>query len=171
MAEVVVILYAIIALLGALFLGTLMYMGIFSDARTDAELPRNFQYLLLSGYTAGFLTALFVVRTVLPRVLNWVTKTEKSWAYIGRSTAVAVAAIAFVYATEPVDSLWFGSPTFDPANVEGSFKEAFSFSSPIAAAVYGAYAMSMSTLVFVILLSWLLVVVPVVFVILLMMLF
>ena len=163
----VVILYAVFALLVALFFGTLMCMGLFDDPK----MPRNFPYFIVGGYAAGFVTALFIVRTVLPRVLNWVTKTEKSWAYIGRSTALAAVAIAFWYATEAVDSLWVSDSTLDPANAEEIFKEALSFSSPITAVAYGTYAMSTCTLVFVIVLSWVLVVVPVVFVLLLMILF
>ncbi len=109
-----------------------------------------------------------MVRTLLPCVLNWVTKTEGSWAYIGRSTVAAVATIALYYASEAVDSLWI--PTFDPLNAE-SFTKAFLFSYPITAAVLGAYVLSVVTLGFVMLSSWMLVVIPVIFVLLLMILF
>ena len=75
---------------------------------------------------------------MLPSVLNWVTKTEGSWAYIGRSTVAAVATIAFYYATNAVVSLWMDNPIIDPANLEDSFAKAFSFSHPITAAILGA---------------------------------
>ncbi len=80
----------------------------------------------------------------------------------------AVATIALYYASEAVDSLWI--PTFDPLNAE-SFTKAFLFSYPITAAVLGAYVLSVVTLGFVMLSSWMLVVIPVIFVLLLMILF
>jgi hypothetical protein len=167
----VVMLYAVLALLAVLFIGILIYMGAFEAIKDDPRTPQNFPYFLLGSYTGGFLTALFMIRSVLPRVLNWVTKTEGSWAYIGRSTAVAVATIVFYYATEAVDSLWISESTFDPVNAQESFAKAFSFSYAIDAAVYGAYAVSTCTLVLVMLLSWVLVVFPVILVLLLMILF
>jgi hypothetical protein len=167
----VVILYALIALIVAVGIVVLICMGAFDDPEFKAKAPRNFQYLLLGAYTGGFLTALLMVRIVLPSVLNWVTKTEGSWAYIGRSTVAAVATIAFYYATNAVVSLWMDNPIIDPANLEDSFAKAFSFSHPITAAILGAYGMFMCTAALVMLMSWVLVVLPVIFVLLLTIMF
>ena len=166
----VVILYAIIALIVTVGIVVLICMGAFDDPEFKAKAPRNFQYLLLGAYTGGFLTALLMVRIVLPSVLNWVTKTEGSWAYIGRSTVAAVATIAFYYATNVVVSLWMDNPIIDPANPD-SFAKAFSFSHPITAAIAGAYGMFMCTVALVMLMSWVLVVLPVIFVLLLTIMF
>jgi hypothetical protein len=101
----VVILYAVVALIAALFVVILICVGAFDEPDVQAKVPQNFPYFLLGGYTASFLSVLFAVRTVLPRVLSWVTKTEGSWAYIGRSSVVAVATIAAYYASNAIDSL------------------------------------------------------------------
>ena len=166
----VAMLYAFVALLIAVGIGILVFSGAFSEAEVQASIPRNFEHLILGGYIASFLTALIMVR-LLPSVLNWVTKTEGSWAYIGRSTVAAVATIALYYATDAVASLLISSPTIDPSNLEESFRKAISFSHPITAAIFGAYSMVVVTVVLVMLMSWALVVIPVVFVLLLMLLF
>ena len=131
----VAMLYAFVALLIAVGLGILVSMGAFDEAEVQAKIPRNFEYFILGGYIAGFLTALVMVR-VLPSVLKWVTKTEGSWAYIGRSTVAAVATIALYYAADAVVSLSTSNPTIDPPNLEESLRQAFSFSHPITAAVF-----------------------------------
>jgi hypothetical protein len=166
----VVILYALIALIVAVGIVVLICMGAFDEPEFKAKAPRNFQYLLLGVYTGGFLTALLMVRIVLPSVLNWVTKTEGSWAYVARSTVAAVVTIAFFYATNEVDSLWMDKSTIDPHNVE-ELAKGLSFSHPITAAILGAYAMFMCTVALVMLMSWALVVFPVMFVLLLTIMF
>jgi hypothetical protein len=166
----VAILYALVALVIAVGFGILVYKGVFDEPEIQANTPRNFQYFILGGYIASFLAALVMVR-VLPSVLNWVTKTEGSWAYIGRSTVATVATIALCYATAAVVSAWMDNPTIDPANPEESVAKALSFSYPITAAIFGAYAMVMATVVLVMLMSWALVVIPVILVLVLMLLF
>jgi hypothetical protein len=168
----VVVLYALVALIAAAVVAFLIYVGAFDEPLV----PRNLPYFLLGAYTASFLAALFMVRTVLPRVLNWVTKTEGSWAYIGRSTVVAVAAIASYFATEGTDRLWMSNPIVDALNVVDPFNtQEFvvkaSFSHPITAAIFGAYISLVVTGVFVMLMSWALVVLPVIVVVLLMIMF
>ena len=101
-------LYAFVALLIAVGIGILVFSGAFSEAEVQASIPRNFEHLILGGYIASFLTALIMVH-LLHSVLNWVTKTEGSWAYIGRSTVAAVATIALYYATNAVASLLISS--------------------------------------------------------------
>jgi len=167
----VAMLYAFVALLIAGGLGILVSMGAFDEAEVQAKIPRNFEYFILGGYIAGFLTALVMVR-VLPSVLKWVTKTEGSWAYIGRSTVATVATIALYYATEAVASSLIGNPAIDPAaNPVESFTQAFSFSYPITAVIFGASVMFVATVALVMLMSWALVVIPVILVLLLMLLF
>jgi hypothetical protein len=166
----VAILYALVALVVAVGFGILVHMGAFDDAEIQAKTPRNFQYFILAAYIASFLAALVMVR-VLPSVLNWVTKTEGSWAYIGRSTIATVATIALYYAAEAVFSLSISNPAIDPSNPEEFFAKAFSFSHPITAVIFGASVMFAATVALVMLMSWALVVIPVILVLLLMLLF
>src|SRR5262245_4270581 len=91
----VIILYSMLALLKAMVTGHRIY----SDGVVNPE-PSRTPYLghhLLGGLVASFLAALIMVR-ILPPVLNWVTKTEGSLAYIGRSIPMLVAAIAGFFA-------------------------------------------------------------------------
>lgn len=167
----VAILYALVALVTAVGFGILVHMGVFDEPEIQAKTPRNFQYFVLAAYIASFLAALVMVR-VLPSVLNWVTKTEGSWAYIGRSTLATVATIVLYYATEAVASSLIGNPAIDPAaNPVESFTQAFSFSYPITAVIFGASVMFVATVALVMLMSWALVVIPVILVLLLMLLF
>jgi hypothetical protein len=161
----VILFYAVITLAGTVGVGILLYCGAFDD---DPTIPKNFPYFLLGVYTGSFLTAFFSVRILLPRVLNWITKTAGSWAYIGRSTAVAVATIAVFYATGYADSLWLPQRTLHPADFMDFIN---SFPSPAFATAYSAYAGFMDILVLVMMMSWMLVVIPVTFVLLLIIFF
>jgi hypothetical protein len=154
----VVVLYAVIALAVSI----VVIHGILFDP-IEVRL-RNFVYYLLGTYVGSFVMALLMARSLLPRVLNWVTETESSWAYIRRST---VAMGATVIAA----SVIFGLVNALVVGKSSSVNEYESFTYPISASVFGAFSSFMITPVFVMFLSWILVVIPVVLVLLLMILF
>lgn len=167
----VVIFYSMIGLLWALFIGYRMYSGGIVNAE-PSRTPFLGQHHLGLG-VGSFLAALIMVRT-LPHVLNWVTKTEAGLAYIGRSIPMFVAAIAGFFALgQVVESLsqeyhQHGEPVVHP----DVFLDVVStFSDPITAIIAGFCLMFLFTFVFVIFMSWALVVLPVVLLLLLMILF
>jgi hypothetical protein len=104
-------------------------------------------------------------------VLNWVTKTEGSWAYIGRSTVVAVLTIAALWAADAVESLLTGAPPDESHNIQEFLTTQIPYSNPITAGVVGAWEFFGGTVGLVLLTSWALVVLPVILVFLLMIVF
>lgn len=157
----VVILYATIALIMTIVIGYGIYTGEFHDADT----PHVEDYFL-GLYVGSFVAALFMVRTALPRLLNWVTKTEGSWAYLWRSTLVMVATVAATIAS--LATLTWTGGTFSAQDWVTSLN---SFPSPTTAFLFGLCGSVIVTLFFLILTSWVLVVLPVMFVLLLTILF
>jgi hypothetical protein len=107
----------------------------------------------LGTFLGSFVAALLMAGPVLSRVLNWVTKTEGSLAYIGRSIPILIAALILVVpvAFLPDDYFYFKTPI---TAFTGSFCYWF-----------------VITLAFAMVCSWVLVVVPVLFILLLMGLF
>lgn len=150
-----------------LFIGYGIYNGEFYDTGVA---PLYFEHYLLGTYVGSFVTALFMVRTALPLMLDWVTKTEGSWAYVWRSSLVlvAMAVAAFVYAL--MSSLSTDPQTAAPTSASSALDWA-TFSSPITAFLNGFFDSLVATPSLLILASWILVVLPVIFVIVLTILF
>src|SRR5262245_57561510 len=159
----VVIFYSMIALFWALFIGYRMYSGGIVNAEPSRTPYLGHHHLGLG--VGSFFAALIMVRT-LPHVLNWVTKTEAGLAYLGRSIPMLVAAIAGVFAfSQVVESL---SPKYHQNGEPEVFLDVVStFSDPITAIIVGFGLMFFLTLVFVIFMSWALVVLPVILLLLL----
>jgi hypothetical protein len=110
----------------------------------------------LGMFLGSFFAALLMAGPVLSRVFNWITKTEGSSAYIGRSIPILIAALIAAIAA---------FVTFASADA------GFFFKTPITAFIGWFWAMFVTTLAFVMVCSWVLVVVPVIFILLLMALF
>ena len=119
--------------------------------------PTHVAHTTLGMFLGSFFAALLMAGPVLSRVLNWVTKTEGSWAYIGRSIPILIAALIAAIAA-------FVIVTF--ASIAGFFDK-----TPITAFIGWFWAMFVTTLAFAMVCSWVLVVVPVIFILLLMALF
>jgi hypothetical protein len=179
----VVILYATAALFGVAMAVAMEFSEYFNSEVIKAftkgfteEFPRGYieGYRQSSGVEPGeipistlavhyalgmvlgsFFAALLMAGPVLSRALNWVTKTEGSWAYIGRSIPILISALVAAIA---------GVITI-------TYVSAFTVKTPITAFIDGFWIMFVTTLVCVMLLSWVLVVVPVIFILLLMLLF
>jgi len=118
--------------------------------------PTRVLHSALGIFLGSFFAALLMAGPVLPRVLNWVTKTEGSWAYIGRSIPILIAALIAAIAA-------FATFTSGDAG--------FSAKTPITVFIGSFLAMFVTTLAFAMVCSWVLVVVPVIFILLLMALF
>src|SRR5215470_13719075 len=168
----VVILYSMIALFMVLFIGYRMSIG--GIVNPD---PSRMPYLghhFLGAFAGSFLAALIMVPT-LARVLNWVTRTEGSWAYIGRSTPMLVAAIAVFYAFSLVIAIMLEN--YDQTGEPVIFQDdvfhhvVATFSNPVTAIVVGFCLMVIFTAAFLMFISWALVVLPVTLILLLMILF
>jgi len=119
-------------------------------------IPTHVVHSALGMFLGSLFAALLMAGPVLSRVLNWVTKTEGSWAYIGRSIPILIAALIAAIAA---------SVTFASGDV------GFFFKTPITAFIGWFWAMFVTTLAFAMACSWVLVVVPVIFILLLMALF
>jgi hypothetical protein len=64
-----------------------------SSGVEPVETPTHVVHYTLGMFLGSFFAALLMAGPVLSRVLNWVTKTEGSWAYIGRSIPILIAAL------------------------------------------------------------------------------
>jgi hypothetical protein len=167
---IVIILYAVVALAAGSFVAFGIYSGLFQEvAANDPDIPPHLEYYLLSAYIGSFIGALFMVRVVLGPVLNWITRTEGSWAYIGRSTFAFLAIVAAVFLVSGVDFLFMAQSSSGVQNRDGKeiFRELVS-KQPFISNVYNAI---LATIVISIFVSWLLVVVPVILVLILIVLF
>jgi hypothetical protein len=164
----VAILYSMFALLLALVTGYRMYSG-----EIVSPDPLRVPYLghhLLGALVASFFAALIMVRALAP-VLNWVTKTEGSWAYIGRSLPMLFAAIAAFFAFCLVLDI-LRHPNGEPVIFDDVFLDTASkFSDPMAAIIAGFCLMFILTPAFITFICWVLVVLPVILILLLMILF
>jgi hypothetical protein len=118
--------------------------------------PTHVVHSTLGMFLGSFFAALLMAGPVLSRVLNWVTKTEGSWTYIGRSIPILIAALIAAIAA---------FVTFASGNA------GFFFQTPTTAFIGWFWAMFVTTLAFAMVCSWVLVVVPVMFILLLMALF
>jgi hypothetical protein len=166
----VVILYGAVALIMAIFIG----YGIYTGGFHDAGVPLYFEHYLLGLYVGSFVAALFMVRIALPLMLDWVTKTEGSWAYIWRSSLVLIATAVAALASMGLLSLSMNPGTAPPTSASSPQDWAtylWSFSSPITAFLNGFCGSLIITLSLLILTSWVLIVLPVIFVIMLTILF
>ena len=178
----VAILYATVALVGVIMAGVMEsseyldseFTKSFTEGYTKAyiegfiegysrssgvepvETPTHVVHYTLGMFLGSFFAALLMAGPVLPRVLNWVTKTEGSWAYIGRSIPILIAALIAAIAA-------FATFTSGDAG--------FSAKTPITVFIGSFLAMFVTTLAFAMVCSWVLVVVPVIFILLLMALF
>lgn len=122
----------------------------------DTPTPTHVVHSTLGMFLGSFFAALLMAGPVLSRVFNWITKTEGSWAYIGRSSPILIAALIAAIAA---------FVTFTSADA------GFFFKTPITAFIGWFWAMFVTTLAFAMVCSWVLVVVPVIFILLLMALF
>ena len=167
----VVMLYATISLVMTLIIGYGIYTGEFQET----GVPLYFGHYLLAAYVGSFVAALFMVHTGLPLMLGWVTKTEGSWAYVWRSSLVLVATVVVALAAfAALMSLSMDPRTAEPTSASSAQDLAtyfMSFSSPITAFLYGFCGSLITFLSLLILISWVLVVLPVIFVIILTILF
>src|SRR5262245_38769081 len=118
--------------------------------------PTHVVHFTLGGFLGSFFAALLMAGPVLSRVFNWITKTEGSWAYIGRSIPILIAALIAAIAA---------FVTIASVDADSFFK------TPITAFIGWFWAMFVTTLAFAMVCSWVLVVVPVIFILLLMALF
>ena len=168
----VVILFATIALIMVLVIGYGVCTGGFRDA-DNVGIPPYFEHYLLGLYVGCFVAAFYMARTGLARVLNWVTRTERSWSYLLRSTLVLVlATIAVVLAFGVMSSMDHRTAGLsNTATPQEVVTHLTSFSSPVTAFLYGLCSSLSLAFHFLILISWMLVVFPVVFVLLLTILF
>ena len=165
----VVILFAAIALIMTLVIGYGVCTGGFHDAGV-ADIPPYFEHYLLGLYVGCLVAALWMARTGLARVLNWVTKTERSWAYLLRSTLVLLVATVAVMLALAVFTTFSGdyhTAEHSTGNAQELITNLYSFSSPVTAFLYGLCGSLGITFLFLILVSWMLVVLPVLFVLLL----
>jgi hypothetical protein len=119
-------------------------------------IPTHVVHSSLGMFLGSFFAALLMAGPVLSRVLNWVTKTEGSWAYIGRSIPILIAALIATIAAFAI----FASGVAD-----------FSAKTPITVFIGSFLGMFAITFAFAMVCSWVLVVVPVIFILLLMALF
>jgi hypothetical protein len=164
---IVIILYAALALVMLLIVA----YGMYTEEASKVEEPRGIFHILLGGYVGSFLAALLMVR-MHPYVFNWVTKTEGSGAYIGRSTLALLAtllvtiAVSLVYAI--VESKMYAPPSDLSTNPERFVEEFFGQRDVYYLLITSTALMFALTIAFLMLVSWLLVVIPVVFVLLLM---
>jgi hypothetical protein len=178
----VAILYATVALVGVIMAGVMEsseylnseFTKSFTEGYTKAyiegfiegysrssgvkpvETPTHVVHYTLGMFLGSFFAALLMAGPVLSRVLNWVTKTEGSWAYIGRSIPILIAALIAAIAA---------FATF------ASGDAGFSAKTPITVFIGSFWVMFVTTLAFAMVCSWVLVVVPVIFILLLMALF
>jgi hypothetical protein len=170
----VVILFATIALIMTLVIGYGVCTGGFHDAGV-AGIPPYFEHYLLGSYVGCFVAALWMARTGLASVLSWVTKTERSWAYLWRSTLVLLVTTVAVILAFFVFVAFSGDHRTAELSSTGNAQELitnlYSFSSPVTAFLYGLCGSLGITFLFLILISWMLVVLPVLFVVLLTILF
>ena len=175
----VIILYAALAGLVALSMAAIMAFGIYTGT-FESLAPRHLWYGLLGLYLGSFFTALCMVR-IVPRLLNWITKTDGSFGYIGRSTLILLAAILAYVITDYIEQyLMFGDapdylgfifnrpPSVPASVVEESFVKFIPSLNPILNLLYGLYAGSWFIFMLGLLLSWMLVVIPVVLILILM---
>ena len=160
---IVVILYAALALLMVL----VMAYGILSGEAARTETPRGLVHAMLGGYLGSFMATLFMARTAQPYVLDWVTKTEGSWSYIGRSTLalLAILPVTIVLAATYLIADWAMYPA------TASYDEYLGQRHPFYLLVGGAVMMFATTVALLVLTSWLLVVIPVVVVLVIMSVF
>ena len=167
----VVILFATIALLMTLLIGYGVYTGGFHDGDA-AGIPPYFEHYLLGSYVGCFVAALLMARTGLARVLNWVTRTERSWSYLWRSSLVLLAAtIVVALAFGVISSMDHRAGLSNTANPQEFVTNLTSFSSPVTAFLYGLCGAFSVAFLFLILMSWMLVVLPVLLILLLTVLF
>jgi len=117
----------------------------------DTPTPTHVVHSTLGMFLGSFFAALLMAGPVLSRVFNWITKTEGSWAYIGRSSPILIAALIAAIAA---------FVTFTSADA------GFFFKTPITAFIGWFWAMFVTTLAFAMVCSWVLVVVPVIFILL-----
>jgi hypothetical protein len=174
----VIIIYAVLAGLAALLMAGLAALLIYTG-EYESLVPRQFPYALLGQYLGSFVTALCMVR-IVPRLLNWVTKTEASLVYIGRSTLILLTTLLVYVISDCIEeyvmfghtpgylALIFNRPSSVPASDEESLFEFIPSSNPILNLLYGLYAGSWVIFMLGMLISWILVVIPVVLILILM---
>jgi hypothetical protein len=174
----VIIIYAVLAGLGALLMAGVVAVVIYTGGLEDFA-QNQFLYGLLGLYLGSFFTALCMVRFV-PRLLNWVTKTEGSLGYIGRSTLTLLTTLVVWVISDYIEgylvfghspgylALIFNRSSSVPASDEEGLLEFIPSSNPILNLLYGLYAGFWGIFMLGILISWMLVVIPVVLILLLM---
>jgi len=173
----VMILYAAFAGFAGLAMAGLISLLLYTGEFDPGQLQSG--YGLLGWYVGSFIAAMCMVR-IVPRLLNWVTKTEGSLGYIVRST-LALLAILFAFVTSDYLEMYLmtGRSAGMPAEYINSYLPMFgeligyqppsandeenlvASSNPILNFIFGIYEAAWCVILLGILISWMLVVIPV----------
>lgn len=160
----IVILYAVVALGMTLLVAYGKYFGKFDQLiAANPNIPPTLPDHLIAAYLGSFIGALFMVRIVLGPLFTWITKTEGSWAYIGKSSLALFATFVIVivlFAVDQVVLLAVGEPSVD-----------ISLALLKLPLITSTYSMLLSTILLVTFFIWLFVVIPVALILSLMAIF
>jgi hypothetical protein len=164
--RIVIILYGMLVLVGALLMTFINYTGGFDQP----EIPPAFGNIIIEIYL-GTLVGVLVMIRIMPRVLNWITKTEGSLLYIVKSTLALIATLLVYSMLALIQTpLISRMQTYlNPSSREDIvLTMSDPFSNPIVTLIYSVFAGACAAVVGVVLLSWIFVVGPVVIILILM---